>query len=103
MGRTNAIRQSVAAEPLLCQALRAQAAALRTQADLLESLAMANASGDNSDLLKSSDVQKLLNCGPTKACEILRAHGFGSGKMARIERGLLMQLQRDGKLSGKAG
>lgn len=83
---------------LMTDTLRAQAAALRHQANLLDALAMAHAGGVDSDLLKSSDVQELLQCGRSKACEIIRAHGTGGGRMGRIERGKLMQLQRDGKL-----
>lgn len=85
-------------EPLLCEALRAQAESMRIMANIMDALAIANAGGKDSDLLKSSQVQKVLNCGASKACAIIRAHGIGKGKMGRIERGKLMQLQRDGEI-----
>jgi len=84
------------------QVLKATSTALRELANLIDALSLANAGGNESDLLKPSDVQKLLNCGESKAREIVRSHGIGKGKMGRIERGVLMQLQREGKLSGKS-
>jgi hypothetical protein len=92
------IGQSIKAEPLVVQALRAASESLRQQANLLDALALANASGNNADLLKPSAVQRLINCGESKARQIVRAHGIGQGKMGRIERGVLMELQRSGKL-----
>lgn len=89
---------SVESEPLLCEALRAQANAMRQMANIMDTLAIANAGGKDSDLLKSSDVQRILNCGASKASGIIRVHGTGKGKMGRIERGLLLTLQREGEL-----
>ena len=89
---------SMNSEPLLCETLRTQAEAMRLMANVMDALAIANAGGNNSDLLKSSDVQKAINCSASKACAIIRAHGIGTGKMGRIERGKLMQLQCEGKL-----
>lgn len=89
---------SVDSEPLLCQTLRAQANAMRQLANIMDTLAIVNAGGKDNDLLRSSDVQKILNCGASKASGIIRAHGSGKGKMGRIERGRLMQLQREGKI-----
>ena len=94
--------RSINREPLNSHVLKATSTALRELANLIDALALANTGGYDSDLLKPSDVQRLLNCGESKAREIVRAHGIGKGKMGRIERGILMQLQRDGKLSGKA-
>jgi hypothetical protein len=85
-------------ETTITTALRAQADALRVQANILEALALASAGGKDNDLLKASEIQELLHCGRTKACEILRAHGTGAGRMARIDRGKLMDLQRKGQL-----
>lgn len=48
-------------EPLNSQVLRATSTALRELANLIDALALANAGGNESDLLKPSDVQKLLN------------------------------------------
>lgn len=86
---------------LLTQALRRQADIMRQQADVLEALAVANEGGSDADDLKPSDVARVLNCGATKAREIVRVYGTGSGKMGRIQRGYLLQLQREGKLSGR--
>jgi hypothetical protein len=85
-------------ESLLSQTLRRQAAALRAQAEALEALALANEGGSDADELKTSDVSRILNCGHTKACEIMREFGTGSGKMRRLSLGRLRQLQREGKI-----
>lgn len=85
-------------DPLLSQALRFVGTTLRELANLADAIAMANSFGGNADQLKPSDVQKLLHCSESKARQIVRAHGTGKGKMGRIERGVLMQLQREGKL-----
>lgn len=85
-------------DPLLSQALHIVSTALREVANLADAIAMANSYGGNADLLKPSDVQKLMHCSESKARQIVRAHGIGKGKMGRIERGTLMQLQREGKL-----
>lgn len=85
-------------EPQLTQALRAVGETLRAAANLVDAIAMSNEVGGNNDLLKPSDVARLLRCGESKARQIVRAHGTGQGKMGRIERGRLMQLQREGRL-----
>jgi hypothetical protein len=76
----------------------AQAEAMRQAAAALEALALASADGSDSDMLKPSDVARKLNCGATKAREIVKAFGMCSGKMGRIQRGTLMQLVREGRI-----
>lgn len=85
-------------ESLNAQMLRALAESMRNMAQLTDALALANAGGNDADLLKSVDIMRILKCSNSKACGILRAHGQGSGKMARITRGRLMQLQREGRV-----
>ena len=85
-------------ESLNAQMLRAMAESMRNMAELADALAIANAGGGDADLLKSADIMRILKCSNSKACGILRAHGQGSGKMARITRGRLIQLQREGRI-----
>jgi hypothetical protein len=67
---------------------------------LMDALATANDGGCEGDLLKAADVQRILHVSSSMACAILRVHGDGNGRLARITRGKLMQLHRDGQLSG---
>ncbi len=87
-------------ESLTAQAMRKMAESLRLQAEVVDALALAIVGGSDSDMLRSIDVQRVLNCGPSKACAIIRTFGTGGGKMGRITRGRLMELQREGRLSG---
>lgn len=96
--RDSAMKKAVESESLTAQTLKAVSDSLRQLANLVDALATANATGSSSDMLKPSDVQRLINCGESKARQIVRAHGIGHGKMGRIERGVLMDLQRRGEL-----
>lgn len=80
-------------------ALKTLAMSLREVAKVAEALAQTTAAGTGSDtLLRTHDIALLLRCGDTKAREIMRAHGTGCGKMARIEKGKLMMLHENGLL-----
>ena len=85
-------------EPIQSQMLKALAESLRLQASLADILALACQGGNSTDMLKPSDVARLINCGATKSREIIRLHGVGTGKMGRIRRDTLLQLQLSGKL-----
>lgn len=91
-------QQPLTEAPMLSEAFQAMGTTLRALANLADALAMANACGNDSDMLRISDVQSVLNCKQTKAYEVVRKYGTGTGKMRRIERGKLIQLQRDGLL-----
>ncbi len=93
-------RQYKAQESLVSQTLRATANAMHEMGRLMDALATANDGGSDGDLLSSADIQRLLGVSPTTACAILRVHGDGARRLARITRGKLMQLHRDGQLSG---
>ncbi len=85
-------------ESLNAQMLHALADSMRIQAELIDALALAVSGGDDADQLRAADVRRIINCGASKACEIIRTYGTGSGKMGRISRGRLMQLHREGRL-----
>jgi len=82
--------------------LKLLAESMRQQADALELLAMAHRDEDSHELLGNAGVQAAIGCGVSKASEILRRYGEGSGKMRRIERGRLIQLWHGGYLTGQA-
>ena len=87
-------------ESQISQTLRAAAVAMYELGRLMDTLATANDGGADGDLMTSQDIQRALSVSPSTACAILRAYGTGDGKLARITRGRLMQLHRDGELRG---
>lgn len=81
--------------------LLAQAQSLHIMADTLEAQAHCIGTSRMDELLTTADLCAEFKIGPTKAKEIMKAHGFGEGKIKRITRGDAYMHWRNGDMGKK--